>query len=108
MKGLVSATLALSILGGTAASAQEYRYGYGDRDFHRGYYDDSYYSYHHRNDGAAIAAGIGIVALVAILASQHHHHYHDGWYGDGGWRDHGDGYYGYRDRYDYGAYDGGY
>ena len=106
MKGLVSATLALSILGGTAASAQDYRYGYGDREFHRGYYDDSY-RYHHRNDGAAIAAGIGIVALVAILASQHHH-YHDGWYGDGDWRDRGDGYYGYNDHYAYGAYNDGY
>ena len=91
MKGLVSATLALSLLGGTAASAHDYRYGYGDRDYHRGYNDDSY-RYHHRNDGAAIAAGIGLVALVAILASQHHH-YHDGWHSDGDWRDRGDGYY---------------
>jgi hypothetical protein len=104
MKALVSATLAFSMLGATAASAQDYRYDYGDRDFHRGTYDDSYR--HHRNDGAAIAAGIGIVALVAILASQHHH-YHDGWHGDGDWRDRGDGYYGYGDDRAYGAYDGG-
>lgn len=109
MKGLVSAALALSMLGGTAASAsaQDYRYEYGDRDFHRGYYEDSYHRHHHRNDGAALAAGIGIVALVAILASQHHHD-HDGWYGDGDWRDRGDGYYGYSAPYAYGAYDEGY
>ena len=106
MKGLVSATLALSILGGTAASAQDYRYDNGDRDFHRGYYEDSYRD-HHRNDGAAIAAGVGLVALVAILASQHHH-YHDGWHRDGDWRDRGDGYYGYGAPYAYGAYDEGY
>ena len=103
MKGLVSATLALSLLGGTAASAQDYRYGYGDPDYHRGY-DDGSYRHHHRNDGAAIAAGIGLVALVAILASQQHH-YHDGWYGDGRWHDRDDGYYRY---YDDGAYEGGY
>jgi hypothetical protein len=107
MKGLVSAALTLSLLGGTAASAQDYRHGYGDRDLNGSYYDDLYYRHHHRNDGAAIAAGIGIVALVAILASQHHH-YHDGWYRDGDWRDRGDGYYGYGDRFAYGPYDGEY
>ena len=104
MKGLVSTTLALSLLGGTAASAQDYPYDNGDRDFHRGYYDDSYHRYHHRNDGAAIAVGIGIVALAAILASQHHHHYHEGWHGDGDWRDRGDGYFSYDDGYAYGPY----
>ena len=111
MKGLVSATLALSLLGGTAASAQDYRDRYGDADFHRAYYDDAYYYHHHRNDGAAIAVGIGIVALAAILASQHHHdhfRYHDGWYSDGGWNDRGDGYHGYGDDYTYGSYETGY
>ena len=55
MKKILAATLAFSLLGATAASAAPYgHYGRGD------------------NGGAAIAAGIGILALGAILASQHH------------------------------------
>lgn len=79
MKRLISATLALSLLGGSAAMAAPYEqdghgyhnnYGYRDRSYDR-----------HDNDGAAIVAGVGIAALAVMLASQHHHYRdHDGWY----------------------------
>ena len=104
MKRLVSATLALSLLGGTAASAQSF--DHGDRGYSNGY-GDQYRggSYRGRggNDGGAVVAGIGILALAAILASQHRHHdrYRDGWYGRDGRN------YGYDQRYGYGnSYNG--
>ena len=62
MKRLISATLALSLLGVTAASAAPYGYDNQYRD--SGYRSD--------NNGAAIAAGVGFLALAAILASQNH------------------------------------
>jgi hypothetical protein len=78
MKRLICATLALSLLGATAASAGPYHRGGG---YHR----------HHggggRGDGAAlIGLGIGLFALGAIAASSQ--------------RDRG--YDRYYDRYDYG------
>jgi hypothetical protein len=93
MKRLLSATLALTLLGATAAAAEPYyRGGQGyDRD-----YDDAYRG-HDRDNSGAIVAGVGFLTLAAILASQHRHrHFHDGWfnrgygerYGDYGSRDH--------------------
>jgi hypothetical protein len=62
MKRLLSATLALTLLGATAASAQSYgRGGYGRGYGHGG----------HNNSGALIGLGIGLFALGAIAASQH-------------------------------------
>ena len=79
MKRLISATLALSLLGTAAATAApayrgtpiEYRGGYDHRD---------------AGNGAAIAVGVGFLALLAVVASQDHHHrvydrgygFHDG------------------------------
>lgn len=114
MKRLISATLALSLLGATAAAAAPYDYntrgyngghtnqaygsGYGSRD--RGDYNRG------RGDNGAAFAGLGLLAFAAILASQHHHHYHHGWYN----RDRGS--YGYGDNrgydYNYGDRNGGY
>jgi hypothetical protein len=110
MKRLISAalasTLALSLLGATAASAApvngplngsvapvDYRY---------------YHPYHHHDDGngAAIAAGIGFLALTAILASQHHHDRDDWDDRDYGYRDYG--YRNYDRGYGYAAPYGGY
>lgn len=99
MKRFVSAALALSLLGGTAAAAAPYDNG------------TNHYRTRHGDNGAAVVAGIGLLALVAILASQqrHHRHYHSGWYNRDG-RYHDNGYarsydYQYGDNYDgYGDY----
>jgi hypothetical protein len=106
MKRLISATLALSLLGATAASAAPV-----NRAIPIQYRDDGY---RNRGDdnGAAIAAGVGFLALAAILASQHRDH--DGWrdrgYDRGDWsrRDDGRGYgdRGYNNGY--GGYSRGY
>lgn len=97
MKRLVSAVLALSLLGTTAAvAAPSSSEGYGNRDNYRGHSD---------GNGAAIVAGVGLVALAAILASQHHHHWHRGWYGNNGYSYGYNGGYGYNDGY---AYNGSY
>jgi hypothetical protein len=117
MKRLVSATLALSLLGGSAAVAAPY--DHGGQGYNGGY--SNQYRGHDGNNGGAIVAGVGILTLAAILASQHHHHrYHQGWYNrDGGSYGYGNGYnqsygnrynqgYGYQngDRHDvYGDYD---
>ena len=104
MKCLLSAALALSLLGGTAAVAAPYdrggyNSGYYDQDYNAGYGDrDRRDNYRGRgdNNGAAVVAGIGILALAAILASQNHRnhrHYHQGWH---------NGRYGYRDGYNRG------
>ncbi len=71
MKRLISATLALSLLGATAASAAPY--GYGDQGYSDGYgnsYRDDAYRDRGTDNGAAIVAGVGLLALVAIMASQ--------------------------------------
>lgn len=76
MKRLISAALALSLLGATAASAQPYRHGGGHYRSHNG-----------GNNGAAILGlGLGLFALGAIAASSQRDRYEDRYY----------------DRYDYG------
>ena len=108
MKRLISAALALSLLGATAASAAPaYRPAPVDYRDHR-HYDDG--------NGAAVAAGIGFLALAAILASQNHRD-HDGWrdrewhdrddWRDRDWRDRDYGYRSYDNR-GYGGYGYGY
>jgi hypothetical protein len=97
MKRLISATLALSLLGATAASAAPaYRGGAIE-------YRDNYR--HDADNGAAIAVGVGFLALLAIMASQDHHRAYDR--DDWGRRYHGDdrGYWNDRGRGD-GFHDG--
>ena len=99
MKRLLSATLALSLLGGSAAVAAPY--DHGNRGSNNGYssgYDNRDRGDNDRgrrgNDGAAI--GLGIFALAAILASQNHQHYNNGWYNHDGRDNRGDHGYGGR------------
>jgi hypothetical protein len=66
MKRLISAVLALSLLGATAASAQPYHRGGGH---HRG---------HNGGNGAALVGlGLGLFALGAIAASSQRDRYDD-------------------------------
>lgn len=107
MKRLISAALALSLLGATAASAAPVNHAtqvqYRDSYRHRG-----------GDNGAAIAAGIGFVALAAILASQNNHRDYDR--DDWGRRDrdddrgygYGNSYQGYNRGYGNGYYNNGY
>jgi len=90
MKRLASVALALSLLSGTAAVAAPY--DHGNQGYNGGYSNQDRGDRERRDgNGAAVVAGVGILALAAILASQHRHH--DGWYNreDGRYRD-GDGY----------------
>lgn len=106
MKRLISATLALSLLGATAASAAPVNRGIPIQ------YRDNGYRHRGDDNGAAIAAGVGFLALAAILASQHRDH--DGWRergydrGDWGRRDDDRGYGGYDRGYGNGGYGRGY
>ena len=69
MKRLICATLALSLLGATAASAQPYHRGGGH---HRG---------HDGGNGAAlIGLSFGLLALGAIAASSQRDRYGDRYY----------------------------
>ena len=76
MKRLLSAalagTMALSLLGATAASAQPYRGGFG-HGYSRGWHG----GYHHDNTGALVGLGIGLFALGAIAAASNHDRYDD-------------------------------
>jgi len=67
MKRLLSIMLALSLAGGTAAYAGNYGHG----GYHG--YDGGYGRYHGNGNGAAVVAGIGVLALIAIMASQNRH-----------------------------------
>jgi hypothetical protein len=96
MKRLVSAALALTLLGATAAAAEPY--DRGGQGYNGGYYNgyDNAYRGHDRDDNGAFVAGAGFLTLAAILASQHRHHrYHSGWYNRGYGERNGD--YGSRD-----------
>src|SRR5437868_4265568 len=68
---LIASTLALSLLGATAASADPWRHG-----GYRGGHDRGW---HGRGDntGALIGLGIGLFALGAIAASSHNDRYND-------------------------------
>jgi hypothetical protein len=68
---LIAGTLALSLLGATAASADPWRHG-----GYRGGHDRGW---HGRGDntGALIGLGIGLFALGAIAASSHNDRYYD-------------------------------
>ena len=108
MKRLVSAALALSLLGASATAAaadpydhggQGYGAGYNNQGYNGTYGNQDYRDYHRRSgnsDGGAVVAGVGLLALAAILASQHHHRFHRGWYG------HDDGRYGWNYGYNRG------
>ena len=72
MKKLLSATLALALLGGSTTAAMAHgRYG---PPAHRGYYAQPYgYGYgYRRHDNTAAALGMGLLAfgLIATLAAQ--------------------------------------
>ena len=64
MKRLVCATLAVSLLGATAASAQSYGHGGTNRGYS--------HSRGHDNTGALVGLGIGLFALGAIIAASSH------------------------------------
>ena len=66
MKRLVCATLAVSLLGATAASAQSYSHSGYNRGYGYGH------SRGHDNTGALIGLGIGLFALGAIVAASSH------------------------------------
>lgn len=66
MKRLICATLALSLLGATAASAQPYHHGgYGHGWHGRG------------GNGALIGLGVGLFALGALAAASSQDRYYD-------------------------------
>jgi hypothetical protein len=75
MKRLLSAalagTMALSLLGATAASAQPYGHG----GFGHGGYGHGWHG--HDNTGALVGLGIGLFALGAIAAASNHDRYYD-------------------------------
>jgi hypothetical protein len=106
MKRLISAALALTLIGSTAAVADPYghRGGWGGG---RGNYDRGY---RHGDNGAglAIGLGVGLFALAAIAASQHNDRYDDRYRGyDNGYDNgYGQNYGGYRGGYN--DYRGGY
>ena len=73
MSALTAGTLALSLLGATAASAQPFRHG-GYGGYHGGYGR----GWHGRdNTGALVGLGIGLFALGAIAAASSHDRYYD-------------------------------
>jgi hypothetical protein len=83
MKRLISAltagTLALSLLGTTAASAQSYRGDFGRHGGwgHGGGWNDRGWHGRGDNTGALVGLGIGLFALGAIAASSHQDRYYD-------------------------------
>lgn len=102
MKRLISAAVALSLLGATAASAAPAP-NMASRALQQVDYRDHSYRHHDDGTGAAIGLGIGLFALGAILASQHRHD-RDRWDDrDRDWRDRDYGYRNYDNR-GYGGY----
>lgn len=107
MKRLISAVLALTLLGGTAAAASPYNHGdvgVGSNGYNGQAYDSGYRNrdgddrYRDRVDnGGAVVAGIGLLTLAAILAAQNQRHYRNNWYGRGRG-------YGYSNRYNDSGY----
>ena len=100
MKRLLSITLALTLMGTSAAVAHGYQGGYGDRRGYNGYsapYRGGY-EYRDRNNNTAAAVGVGILALglFAALASQHNSDPYSS------------GYYAPPPRYGYSGYGPGY
>ena len=105
MKRIICATLALTLLGSTAASAR----GWGnDGGGYRGGYGGGYH--HHHGGDAALGIGLGILALGIIAAESDRHHDRDGYDRDryynrdgngdrvDGYRDDDRGYRGHDDR----------
>ena len=79
MKKLLSVTLALALLGGSATAAMANGRHYGP-PVHRGYYAQPYgYGYNYRrHDNTAAALGVGLLAfgLIATLAAQNNARYY--------------------------------
>ena len=70
MKRLIAASLALTLLGTAAASAQPYHRGGFGGGYSRGWH-------RHDNGGALLGLGIGLFALGAIAAASSHDRYYD-------------------------------
>ena len=80
MKRLISATLALSLLGVSAASARSWNSGrHGDYRSHYSYSHGWNGDRRYHNNGASTALGIslGLFALAAIASSQRDDRYYD-------------------------------
>jgi len=76
LSALTAGTLALSLLGATAASAQPFRHG----GYHGGYHGGGWNNRGwrgHDNTGALVGLGIGLFALGAIAAASSHDRYYD-------------------------------
>jgi opacity protein-like surface antigen len=71
MKRLICATLALSLLGATAASAQPFHGGYGHGGY--GYHGGGW----HGRGAGLIGLGVGLLALGAVAAASEHDRYYD-------------------------------
>lgn len=93
MKRLIAATLALTLMGSTAAMA-------------RGWH--GYHHHGHDGAGAALALGLGIATLGIIAAANSHDRYYDRDYGYYAPPPPPPGYYRYRGYYGPGYYDRGY
>lgn len=74
MKRILCATLALTLLGTTAASARGW--GHGGGGYGGGYH------HHHGGGDAALGFGLGILALGIIAAESDRHHDRDRYYRD--------------------------
>jgi hypothetical protein len=74
MKRLICATLALSLLGATAASAHPFHGGHGGYGHGGGWHGRG-------GSGALIGLGVGLFALGAIAAASSHDRYDDRYYG---------------------------
>jgi opacity protein-like surface antigen len=83
LKRLVCATLALSLMGATAASARPWNSGHHADRSHYSYSHGDRYGWrgdrHYRNDGAATALGIGLgLFALAAIASRNDDRYYYG------------------------------